>query len=202
MDSNFWNNIYQTKAKDAVSWFQETPKHSLEIISSLHLDKEAEIIDIGGGQSRLTEFLYHEGYKNLTVLDISNSALDKLKNTLNEVLPENKIETIATNIVEAKFTKQFDLWHDRAVFHFLTNKEDQKKYIELVSKSLKPNGHLLIATFSKNGPKKCSGLEICQYDKEDLALQFQNLKLIESNTEDHQTPFATTQNFTYCLFKN
>lgn len=201
MDSNFWNNVYATKAENAVSWYQEVPKHSLETILSLNLASDAEIIDIGGGQSKLSEFLYENKYKNLTVLDISETALSKLKESLDKKYPANQISTITANIVEANFSKQFDVWHDRAVFHFLTNTDDQKKYVDLLTKTLKSNGYFLIYTFSKSGPKKCSGLEICQYGKEDLVTKFSSLKLVRSEEIEHLTPFGTVQNFTFCLFK-
>ncbi len=201
MDSKFWDNVYESKSEDGVSWYQEVPKRSLETILSLNLPSTAKIIDIGGGRSKLSEYLYEISFKDITVLDISNTALLKLKETLNEKFPDNKITTIVSDIIDAKFLNQFDVWHDRAVFHFLTNPDDQKKYVELLMDSLKPEGYFLISTFSKNGPKKCSGLEICQYDKEDLVAKFSKLELLEFGVEDHHTPFNTVQNFTYCLFK-
>lgn len=194
MDKVFWNNVYQTKSEREVSWFQELPGRSIEIINTLKLPKSASLIDIGGGRSKLAECLFENGFTDITVLDISDVALQSINN--------KNIKTMASNIIEAKFSQQFDLWHDRAVFHFLTNIEDQKNYIELLYKSLKPGGYFLIATFSKNGPKKCSGLEICQYDKEDLVTAFSEINLIGSWKEEHHTPFNTIQNFTYCLFKN
>lgn len=201
MDSKFWNSVYETKAEDGVSWYQETPAHSLEAILSLNLPADAEIIDIGGGQSKLSECLYEKTYRNLTVLDISETALSKLKESLNKKYPANQIGTISSNIVKTKFSKQFDVWHDRAVFHFLTTPEDQEKYVDLLTNALKPGGYFLIYTFSKSGPKKCSGLEICQYGKDDLVTKFSSLKLVKSEEVEHLTPFATVQNFTFCLFK-
>lgn len=201
MTSEFWNKVYETKDENAVSWYQELPKRSLETILSLNLPKNAKIIDVGGGRSKLSESLYSNSYHDLTILDISDVALSKSKEKLDELFPDNQIITIASNIVEAKFSEKYDVWHDRAVFHFLTNPDDQKKYVNLVMDALKPNGHLLIFTFSKKGPLKCSGLEICQYDKEDLVNMLPKLKLVGSGTEDHHTPFNTIQNFTYCLFK-
>ena len=197
MDLKFWNNVYETKSEDAVSWYQEVPKYALEKILTLNLSSSASIIDVGGGRSKLIECLSKNSFKDLTVLDISSVALAKLK----DKFPNNQINIITSNIVEAKFSKQFDLWHDRAVFHFLTKPDDQKKYVDLLYSSLKKNGYLLISTFSKTGPLKCSGLEICQYDKDDLAAKFSNLTLISSDNEDHHTPFGTVQNFTHCLFK-
>lgn len=201
MDPKFWNNVYETKEDTAVSWYQELPKRSLETILSLKLSPDSKIIDVGGGRSKLSENLYKNNFKNLTILDISDVALSKSKESLNTIFPDNKIKTIASNIVEAKFSDKYDVWHDRAVFHFLTSADDQKKYVDLVMNSLALNGYFLISTFSKNGPVKCSGLEICQYDKDDLVKKFSRLDLIDFGTEDHHTPFNTIQNFTYCLFK-
>ena len=201
MDSKFWDNVYESKLEDGVSWYQEVPRRSLEMIMSLNLLNTAKIIDVGGGRSNLSEYLYEKSFKNITVLDISKSALTRLEATLSEKFPDNTINIITSDIVEAKFTERFDLWHDRAVFHFLTNIDDQKKYVDLLYNSLNFGGYFLILTFSKNGPTKCSGLEICQYDKEDLVSKFSKFELLESGTEDHHTPFNTVQNFTYCLFK-
>lgn len=201
MDSKFWDNVYETKLENGVSWYQDNPKRSLETILSLNLPPTANIIDVGGGRSKLAEFLYEKSFKNITVLDISKVAVENLKATLNQKISAHQINTVVSNITEAKFSMQFDVWHDRAVFHFLTNPVDQNKYVDLLFNSLKPNGYFLIFTFSKKGPKKCSGLEVCQYDKEDLMTKFSQLELIESGTEDHHTPFDTVQNFTYCLFK-
>lgn len=200
MDPKFWDNVYDTKSADNVSWYQEKPARSLELIFSLNLPGEAEIIDVGGGQSKLAECLYPQ-FKNITVLDISQSALSKLKDHLKGQIPENKISFIHNDITQTTFTKNFDVWHDRAVFHFLTNPDDQKKYIHLLMSSLKEGGYFLIFTFSKEGPKKCSGLDICQYDADDLKAKFPDLKLIQSGQEEHHTPFNTIQKFTYCLFK-
>lgn len=201
MDSKFWNNVYETKAENGVSWYQETPAKSLETILALKLPNDTAIIDVGGGQSKLIENLYAHSFRNLSVLDISEVALSKLKTSLDKKFPNNNIQTIVSNITEANFDKKFNLWHDRAVFHFLTSSEDQARYVKLLTNSLALNGYFLIFTFSKSGPKKCSGLDICQYDKDDLEAKFSMLKLVKYGTEDHHTPFETTQNFSYCLFQ-
>lgn len=200
MDPKFWDNVYDTKPADSVSWYQEKPARSLDLIDSLKLPTDAEIIDVGGGQSKLAECLYSQ-YKNLTVLDISQSALNKLHEHLLNQIPGCNISLIQADITQTTFTKKFDLWHDRAVFHFLTNVDDQKKYIDLLMTSLKDKGYFILFTFSKAGPKKCSGLDICQYDVDDLKAKFSDLKLVQSGQEEHHTPFNTVQKFTYCLFK-
>ncbi len=201
MDRNFWDKVYESKAEDAVSWYQEIPLISLEQILSLKLPTTTEIVDIGGGRSKLAENLFLHGYKNITVLDISSIAIEKLNLSFKKNIPDHKIETINSNVIETKFPKHYDIWHDRAVFHFLTNPEDQKKYVEQIETYLSSNGFFLIFTFSKSGPQKCSGLDICQYEVQDLKEKFSNLKLIRTISIEHQTPFNTIQNFTYCLFK-
>ena len=201
MDAKFWDNIYETKEENGVSWYQEMPKRSLETILSLNLPRHATIIDVGGGRSKLAESLHKNSFQDITVLDISKTALEKLRQALDEKIPGHNVETISSNIIDVKFSKTFDLWHDRAVFHFLIRAEDQNSYVDLLFNSLRPHGYFLISTFSKSGPKKCSGIEICQYDTNDLVSKFSKLELIESLTEDHRTPFDTVQNFTHCLFR-
>ena len=193
-----WETVYDTKNPDQVSWTQETPKTSLEFIRSFGLQKSAKIIDIGGGDSKLVDYLLDEGYTNITVLDISAKALEKAKIRLGE--KAKKVKWIVCDITEFDPTMTFDLWHDRATFHFLTTLEQKRKYIETARKSV--NGFLTIGTFSKTGPEKCSGLEINQYDEDELSSTFKNgFDKIKCVTEDHQTPFGTKQNFLFCSFK-
>jgi len=200
VDKTFWDNVYQNKAEDSVSWYQELPASSLSVIDSLKLPISASIIDVGGGRSKLSEQLWSRGFQNITVLDISEVALLKMKESLNQKYQENTVQTLCSNITKAHFNQLFDLWHDRAVF-ISSLLLMIKKNVENLINSLNPNGYFLISTFSKNGPKKCSGLDICQYDREDLRLTFKDLKLLESTTYDHQTPMGTVQNFTSCLFQ-
>ncbi len=193
-----WETVYDTKNPDQVSWTQETPKTSLEFIRSFGLQKSAKIIDIGGGDSKLVDYLLDEGYTNITVLDISAKALEKAKIRLGE--KAKKVKWIVCDITEFDPTMTFDLWHDRATFHFLTTHEQKRKYIETARKLV--NGFLTLGTFSKTGPEKCSGLEINQYDEDELSSTFKNgFDKIKCVTEDHQTPFGTKQNFLFCSFK-
>jgi len=192
-----WETVYETKNPDQVSWTQETPKTSLEFIHSFGLKKTAKIIDIGGGDSKLVDYLIDEGFENITVLDISAKSLEKAKDRLGE--KANKVNWIVSDITEFEPNMTFDVWHDRATFHFLTTTEQIKKYLKTARKSV--NGFLTIGTFSKNGPKKCSGLEIKQYNEDELTLEFKNgFDKINCVTEDHITPFNTTQNFLFCSF--
>ena len=193
-----WETVYETKNPDQVSWTQETPKTSLEFIHSFGLKKTAKIIDIGGGDSKLVDYLMDEGFENVTVLDISAKSLEKAKDRLGE--KANKINWIVSDVTEFEPNMTFDVWHDRATFHFLTTTEEIKKYLKTARKSV--NGFLTIGTFSKNGPKKCSGLEIKQYNEDELTLELKNgFDKINCVTEEHITPFNTTQNFLFCSFE-
>ncbi len=193
-----WETVYETKSPDQVSWTQESPKTSLEFIHSFGLNKSAKIIDIGGGDSKLVDYLLDEGFENVTVLDISAKSLEKAKDRLGE--KANKVNWIVSDITEFEPNMTFDVWHDRATFHFLTTPEQITKYIKTARKSV--NGFLTIGTFSKNGPEKCSGLEIKQYNEDELTLKLKNgFDKIKCVTEDHLTPFDTTQNFLFCSFK-
>lgn len=195
---NHWETVYETKSPDQVSWTQEIPKTSLAFIHSFNLDKKAKIIDIGGGDSKLVDFLLDEGYENITVLDISEKAIEKAKERLG--VKANKVNWIVSDIIEFVPKETYDVWHDRAAFHFLTTIDQIEKYIETARKSV--SGYMTIGTFSENGPKKCSGLDIKQYSEETLSLEMKNgFEKLHCVTEDHTTPFNTTQNFIFCSFK-
>lgn len=193
-----WETVYETKQPNEVSWTQEKPEISLQIIHSFNLEKNAKIIDIGGGDSKLVDYLLADGFEDITVLDISEMALKRAQARLGE--KASKVKWIVSDITEFEPTDQYDIWHDRATFHFLTQNTQISKYLDIARKSVK--GYLAIGTFSDNGPKKCSGLEIKQYTETDLQNQladgFAKIKCI---TEDHITPFNTIQNFLFCSFK-
>ncbi|MFV0173426.1 class I SAM-dependent methyltransferase [Empedobacter falsenii] len=189
--------MYDVKTPQEVSWTQEKPETSLNFIQSFSVDKTAKIIDVGGGESKLVDFLLEEGYENISVLDISANALEKAKKRLGD--RAKKVNWIIADITEFEPTEQYDVWHDRAVFHFLTEDNDIKKYQDLVSKAVK--GKMVIGTFSTNGPLKCSGLEIKQNDEISLTSTFAaDFEKIECFTIDHITPFDTIQNFIFCSF--
>jgi trans-aconitate methyltransferase len=193
-----WDTVYKTKNPDQVSWTQEVPKTSLDFIHSFDLKKNAKIIDIGGGDSKLADHLLDEGFENITVLDISAQALEKAKQRLGD--RAEKINWIVSDITEFKPDTIFDVWHDRATFHFLTTGNQVAKYLDTARNSV--SGFLAIGTFSDNGPEKCSGLPIKQYSEEKLTAELQNgFDKIKCITEDHKTPFDTTQNFLFCSFK-
>jgi cyclopropane fatty-acyl-phospholipid synthase-like methyltransferase len=193
-----WETVYETKNPDQVSWTQEIPKTSLEFIHSFKLEKTAKIIDVGGGDSKLVDYLLDEGFENISVLDISSKSLEKAKKRLGD--KANKVNWIVSDITEFEPNITFDVWHDRATFHFLTTSEQIETYLKIARQSV--NGFMTIGTFSENGPKKCSGLEIKQYNEKELTTELKKgFEKIKCVTEDHITPFNTTQNFLFCSFK-
>ena len=195
---NHWETVYETKNPDQVSWTQEVPKTSLDFIHSFGVGKTARIIDIGGGDSKLVDYLFDAGFENITVLDISAKALEKAKQRLGD--KSEKVNWVVSDITEFRPNTTFDIWHDRATFHFLTTKEQVTKYLEIARESI--NSYMIIGTFSNNGPTKCSGLDIKQYDEQTLTAEFQNsFDKLKCIMEDHIKPFNTTQNFLFCSFK-
>ena len=196
-----WENVFSTKTEKEVSWYQESPKTSLDIVTKLNIPKDAKIIDIGGGDSYLIDEFLNLGYTNLYLLDISSKAIERIKNRLG-AKAKNKVTFIVSDILDFHPDVTFDLWHDRASFHFLTEENQIAKYAELVASAVTKSGNLIIGTFSENGPKKCSGLDITQYDETKLKAVFErDFELLDSFTEDHRTPFGTIQNFIFCSFK-
>lgn len=189
-----WEAIYENKTPDEVSWTQEIPKTSLSLINELNIDKSSSIIDIGGGDSRLVDHLLDLGFNNITVLDISAKAIERAKIRLAD--KSHLVKWIVSDILEFVPTQQYDVWHDRAAFHFLTEQNQIEKYKNTVEEAKVKN--IIISTFSTDGPLKCSGLEIKQYTNKTLEEVFShNFKLLSSVTEQHLTPFNTTQDFVF-----
>lgn len=193
-----WEQVYQTKAPNAVSWYRQHLEKSFELIQKAATDPSASIIDVGGGESTLVDDLLEFGYRNVSVLDISDTAIDVSKRRLRE--RSALVNWIAANITQVELPSQrYDVWHDRAVFHFLTTSNERFAYVQQVAKSVKPGGHVIVATFGPQGPEKCSGLTTMRYDANSLHNEFGiKFKLIESATELHNTPSGTTQQFLYC----
>jgi ubiquinone/menaquinone biosynthesis C-methylase UbiE len=195
-----WEKLYQTKQINEVSWFQPTPETSLDFIRQSNLPTTAKIIDVGGGDSFLVDHLLDLGYQDITVLDISEAALDRAKQRLGD--RATRVKWIVADAATFKPTEKYDFWHDRATFHFLTQEHEISSYLDTAQKSIKQTGILVIGTFSEIGPKKCSGIEIKQYSEttmtERLKLFFEKIKCI---TMDHKTPFDTIQNFVFCSFR-
>jgi SAM-dependent methyltransferase len=195
-----WEKVFATKAETEVSWYQKNPETSLQLINSCGVSKDAKIIDIGGGDSYLIDSLVELGYTNLFLLDISEKAIERSKARLG-TKAEN-VTFIVSDILDFETTEKFDIWHDRASFHFLTNETDISKYATIVSSALPTSGNFILGTFSDEGPLKCSGLEITQYSVDKIATTFEETFEMENCfTEDHATPFETTQNFIFCHFK-
>lgn len=195
-----WENVFSTKKENEVSWYQVNPETSVKAILKANLPKNAKIIDIGGGDSYLIDKLIDLGYTNLYLLDISENAINRIKNRLKE--KSHHVTFIVSDILEFTTDESFDFWHDRASFHFLTSKEDIEKYKAIAEKYTNANANLFMGTFSESGPLKCSGLEITQYSESKLDKIFSNTFLkMEYFTENHQTPFETVQNFIFCHFK-
>lgn len=194
-----WENIYNTKELQTCSWFQEVPVTSLTFIETSGIPTDASIIDVGGGDSYLVDALLERGYSNISVLDISETALNKAKLRLGKKAA--LVKWYVGDVANFEPTESYDFWHDRATFHFLTKPEETAKYVETVNQAVKANGHLLVGTFSDKGPTKCSGIEIQQYSKQQLTALFEkNFKLREASTVDHLTPSGSVQNFTFCFF--
>jgi ubiquinone/menaquinone biosynthesis C-methylase UbiE len=194
-----WEAIYETRAPNQMSWFRPHLQTSLSLIEIAASDLTCRIIDIGGGESTLVDDLLARGYRNLSVLDISSTALEVTKARLGE--SANSVEWIVANITRVNFpAATFDVWHDRAVFHFLTAAADRAAYVDEVRRSVKPGGHVIIGTFGTEGPSKCSGLDVQRYSAESLHGEFgRRFRLIDSVEEMHETPFGTQQQFVYCF---
>ena len=193
-----WENVYETKTPDQVSWTQIVPSTSLRLIEEVAIKKNAPIIDVGGGDSNLVDYLLKEGYTNVSVLDISEKALERAKARLGE--KASQVTWIVSDINTFVPKQHYAIWHDRAVFHFVTGEKDIQNYVHRVANYV--SGYFIVGTFSENGPLKCSGLEIKQYNEERLnalfGAQFDKLSCFN---EDHITPFDTVQNFIFCTFK-
>ncbi len=193
-----WENVYTAKAPDEVSWYREHLENSLRMILRTGVGKDAAIIDVGGGSSTLVDDLFDAGFKNISVLDISRGAIENSQKRLGERAAD--VNWIEADITEAALPENtFDVWHDRAVFHFLTEPADRQKYVEQVLRSLKLGGHIIVASFGLDGPAKCSGLDVVRYDHGSMHDEFgDSFRFIDSLDELHHTPFGTTQNFIYC----
>jgi 2-polyprenyl-3-methyl-5-hydroxy-6-metoxy-1,4-benzoquinol methylase len=195
-----WENVFTTKQVNEVSWYQQTPQESIDFIQQLALPKTTAIIDIGGGDSFLVDHLLNMGYTNITVLDISQAAIDKVKNRLGSRAA--MVNWIVSNILEFKTDTQYDCWHDRAAFHFLTTAAEVETYLSIAQKNVSSSGKMIIGTFSDNGPAKCSGLPVKQYDENLLSSTLQKWFLkIKCITTNHITPFKTVQHFLFCSFQ-
>jgi ubiquinone/menaquinone biosynthesis C-methylase UbiE len=196
-----WENIYQTKSLTSFSWYQPLPEISLDYFKKFKISKSAKIIDIGGGDSLLVDYLIELGYQDITVLDISTYAIERAKERLGK--KSEFVKWIVADASKFEPTENYDFWHDRAAFHFLTEEGEIKNYLKIAQKAITNNGILLLGTFSESGPQKCSGIAIKQYSQEtmtDLLKKYFNK--IECKNVDHTSPKGSIQNFVFCSFRN
>jgi SAM-dependent methyltransferase len=194
-----WERVYKKNKPDELGWYQDYPEMSLELITATGVGVDGNIIDVGGGTSKLPGILLDQGYMRLTILDISGSSIERAK--LQHGKKSNQITWIEADVTKFNFIESFDIWHDRAVFHFLTDANDRRRYVDSLNQALKPGGHLIISTFGLKGPPKCSGLNVVRYSAETLHKEFgDNFVMIETFDEVHDTPAKIQQNFICCRF--
>ena len=196
-----WDKVYTNKASDAVSWYRRHLETSLALIDRAAAARSASIIDVGGGESTLVDDLLARGYEDVSVLDISQTAIDANMRRLGK--DAERVGWISANISEVELEpSRFDLWHDRAVFHFLTASSDRAAYVRQVTRAVKPGGHVIVSTFGPEGPTRCSGLDVVRYDSESLHNEFgRRFRLVESSTHLHHTPSGAMQQFLYCYLQ-
>ena len=195
-----WENVYTTKSEKEVSWFQENPAPSLELIALAGLHADARIIDIGGGASRLVDALVGQKIGQVTVLDLSAAALDAAKKRLGD--SGAAVEWVIADVTTWEPSQAYDLWHDRAAFHFLTDASDRSAYVRHLKKAVRSDGHVIIGTFALDGPERCSGLPIMRYDEGMLgAILGTDFRLIDSRRHDHATPWGVVQRFQFSTFR-
>jgi SAM-dependent methyltransferase len=199
-EQEHWNKVYLTRSENDLSWFQPYPKTSMEFVEMFRLPLDANIIDIGGGDSHFADALLDKGYKNIWVLDISPAAIEKAKQRLGE--RASGVHWVVSDVTEFDPPVIFDFWHDRAAFHFLTTEDKVYRYVSIAEQSIGKNGYLILGTFSEDGPKKCSGLEIQQYSETSMSVRFEiSFNRVKCVKEEHTTPFNTVQNFLFCSFQ-
>ncbi len=198
--ASHWENVYATKAETEVSWFQENPATSLRMIADAGGASDSRIIDVGGGASRLVDALLEQGFRSLAVLDISAAALETAKKRLGAA--SANVDWIVADVTKWTPTKTYDIWHDRAAFHFLTEPADRDAYIDRLRSATAPPGQVIIGTFALDGPEKCSGLPVQRYSSTSLAAVLGgSFELADSYTEVHRTPWASTQSFQFSRFR-
>jgi ubiquinone/menaquinone biosynthesis C-methylase UbiE len=195
-----WEAVYRARGETNVSWYQDDPRLSLELISALPPTHGGRIVDVGGGASVLVDGLLDFTFERIAVLDISETALNKARSRLGE--RARRVEWVTADITAVKSLGNFDVWHDRAVFHFLTKAPDRKKYVALARRTLPPGGHLIIATFAEDGPTRCSDLDVCRYNADSLGAELgAAFSLVKESREMHTTPWGSSQAFFYGVFR-
>ena len=196
-----WENVYTKKGENEVSWFQENPAPSLELIAQVGATQASAIIDIGGGASRLVDKLVDRGFRDIAVLDLSGAALDAARGRLGEHAAD--VHWIVADATRWDPPKAYDIWHDRAAFHFLTEQSDRAAYIARLKRALKVGGHAIIATFAMDGPEKCSGLPVVRYDAASLGQALgPGFELVHTRRHQHATPWGSQQVFQFSVFRH
>jgi trans-aconitate methyltransferase len=195
-----WQKVYTSKGENELSWFEENPAPSLEFIDRAGANPASAIIDIGGGASRLVDALIERGFRAITVLDLSEAALAAAKARLGD--RADRVQWLASDVTTWQPPQSFDIWHDRAAFHFLAEARDRAAYLSRLRQALKPGGHAIIATFAPDGPERCSGLPVMRYDAASLAQTLgDSFALVESRSHQHVTPWHSTQRFQFSIFR-
>jgi SAM-dependent methyltransferase len=198
--SAHWDGVYATKGADEVSWFQENPAISIELIKQTHASSGSAIIDIGGGASRLVDVLLRDGYRAITVLDLSATALELAKERIGPA--SATVDWIVADVTTWRPVRQYEVWHDRAAFHFLTDPDERRAYLDCLRSAVAPGGQIIIGTFALDGPEKCSGLPVLRYDSKSLAEQLgASFELVETRSELHRTPWNSNQAFQFSRFR-
>lgn len=196
----YWDEVYGGKRSDGLSWFQKHPSVSLELITAAAPDPDARIIDVGGGDSLLVDHLLEQGYRELTVLDISGSAVERAQARLGS--RADTVRWVIGDILTMEALGTFDVWHDRALFHFLIDPNQRQQYVAAATNTIVPQGAVIIATFAPDGPTTCSGLEVRRYDESSLAAELgESFLLVEAKREEHHTPWDAEQRFAYASFR-
>lgn len=197
---NHWENVYATKGENQVSWFQDAPEPSLQLIELAGATRSSAIIDIGGGASRLVDCLVSQGYEDVTVLDLSATALASARSRIGD--EANRVTWIAADVTVWEPSRTYDVWHDRAAFHFLNDPKDQMAYVARLRRALRPGGHAIIGTFAPDGPERCSGLTVSRYDANSLAATLgSGFELIDTRRHEHATPWGAVQKFQFSTFR-
>ena len=194
-----WEGVYRTKAEAETSWFEDRPQVSLDLIAATGATPDAAIVDIGAGSSRLVDCLLDQGSRQITALDLSETALAKTRARVPKDAP---VTWVVGNVLDWQPSGHFDVWHDRAAFHFLTEPADQDAYLRVMDRALASGGHAIIGTFAPDGPEKCSGLPVARYDAALLAERLgPGYRLVTSRNHDHHTPWGAVQRFHFGLFR-
>ena len=195
-----WEHVYVTKGENEVSWFQQSPAPSLELIAQVGATHKSAIIDIGGGASRLVDHLVEDGFEDVTVLDLSGAALEAARQRVG--VRADRVHWIVADVTAWEPAKPYDVWHDRAAFHFLTEEKDRAAYVARLTRGVKVGGHAIIATFALDGPEKCSGLPVARYDSASLARTLGPMfRLVHSRRHEHATPWGSQQMFQFSVFR-